>query len=108
MPAMFQAGEVSAGIGRGAAGVMHLRYWANIDSPGKHPQQVMRELGITYQVSTPQSIADQWWFWNCENIPSELPPFLEVMEKDPMDSIGWGLSQDEAESIRDYAGAKQP
>jgi len=48
-----------------------------------HPQLAMKELGITYTHSTPQSIVDQWWFWNCENLPASLPPFLEELKKDP-------------------------
>lgn len=44
-----------------------------------HPQKSMRELGITYSKAVPQSIADQWWFYDCENIPEKLPPFLTYM-----------------------------
>ena len=62
----------------------------------------MKELGITYQHSTPQSMGDQWWFWNCENIPEQLPAFLEVADLKPMECIGYGLSKEEAEKIRDY------
>jgi hypothetical protein len=68
----------------------------------RHAQKVMKELGITYQHATPQTIGDQWWFWNCENIPEKLPSFITVLELDPMDCIGWGLSKKKAESIRDY------
>jgi len=46
----------------------------------RHAQVVMKELGITYQHSTPQSIGDQFWFWNCENIPEKLPDYIEVEE----------------------------
>lgn len=67
-----------------------------------HPQKAMKELGITYQHATPQSIGDQWWFWNCENLPEHLPPFLTEMDMDPMKCIGFGLSQEIAEKIRDY------
>lgn len=84
----------------------HLRFdclWAPYNNVKQdHPQKVMQELGITYQHSTPQSIADQWWFWNCENLPNELPPFLEVMDIDPMKQIGNGLSVEEAKRIRDF------
>lgn len=69
-----------------------------------HPQKVMKELGITYQHATPQSMGDQWWFWNCENIPEPLPDFLEVADWNPMECIGWGLSKEDAEKIRDYKG----
>lgn len=72
----------------------------------KHPQTIMKELGITYQKSTPQSIADQWWFWNCENIPPVLPDYLTEMKNDPMECIGYGLSKEDAEAIRDYKGGQ--
>lgn len=67
-----------------------------------HPQKVMVNLGITYQHATPQSIGDQWWFWNCENIPEELPEYLKVEDWNPMKCIGYGLSKENAEKIRDW------
>jgi len=67
-----------------------------------HPQKAMKELGIEYTNATPQSIGDQWWFWNCSNLPESIPPFLTELKLDPMDQIGFGLSKEEAESIRDY------
>lgn len=67
-----------------------------------HPQAAMKELGITYQHATPQSMGDQWWFWNCENLPDIVPPFLEPLNLDPMECIGRGLSKESAEAIRDY------
>lgn len=63
-----------------------------------HPQKVMKELGITYQHATPQSMGDQWWFWNCENVPN----FMTDLNLDPMECIGNGLSFTDAEKIRDY------
>ena len=68
----------------------------------RHPQIVMKNLGITYQYSTPQSIADQWWFWNCKNIPDKLPSYLTFLDRNPIDCIGYGLSKKEAEQIRDF------
>lgn len=83
----------------------HLRY-RELDAFNKgerrYPGTVMKELGITYQHSTIQTMADQWWYWNCENIPDELPPFIEVADWDPMEQVGNGLDQEVAESIRDY------
>jgi hypothetical protein len=67
-----------------------------------HAQKAMQEMGITYQHSTPQSMGDQWWFWNCDNVPDELPLFLSELELDPMEQIGYGLDQKSAESIRDF------
>lgn len=73
----------------------HLRF--NLyGSPDEHPQVVMKQLGITYQHATPQSIADQWWFWNCENIPDPLPVYITILDVNPFDAIGHGLSVEDA------------
>jgi hypothetical protein len=86
---------------------MHLVYscitagWDHKEN--RHAQVVMKELGITYQHATPQSMFDCWQFWNCENIPDELPGFIKEFKRDPMDMIGHGLSQADAEKIRDGA-----
>jgi len=65
----------------------------------RHPQEVMRELGIKYQHATPQSVCDQWWFWNCEGVPAQLPEYLSEMSITPHEAIGYGLSRAMAESI---------
>ncbi len=84
----------------------HLKYClleANLGcNEPRHPQIVMEALGITYQHSTPQSLGDQWWFWNCEGLPEVLPKFLIILDLNPMEQIGWGLSKEDAEKIRDY------
>jgi hypothetical protein len=67
-----------------------------------HPQTVMRELGITYQHATPQSMGDQWWFWNCEKLPDPLPPYLIKLDLDPIEQVGYGLDLTTANAIRDY------
>jgi len=72
----------------------------------EHPQQTMKRLGITYQHATPQSIGEQWWFWNCENVPEPLPEHFSILDLDPMESIGNGLSKENAEMIRDLAQKK--
>ena len=41
-----------------------------------HPEKAMQELGITYREAIPQSIGDQWWFLDCEDLPEKMPPFL--------------------------------
>lgn len=80
--------------------IKHLRF--STYAFNGHPQEEMKKLGIKYQHATPQSIADQWWFWNCRNIPSELPEYLSYLEIDPMECIGWGLSKEDAVAIRDF------
>lgn len=44
-----------------------------------HPQKAMEILGITYSRAKPQSMGEQWWFFDCKNLPDELPPFLTFM-----------------------------
>ena len=47
----------------------HLRYscvGAFYAGEERHPQTVMRALGITYEKAIPQSMGDQWWFFNCK------------------------------------------
>lgn len=80
---------------------MHLKYDL-ISGPNEHPQRVLKNLGITYQHSTPQSIGDCWWFWNCENVPNPLPEYLTELKLDPLKCVGWGLSQADAENIANY------
>ncbi len=85
---------------------MHLRYCymtAGMKfNDNRHACEVMIDLGITYQYSVGQSMSDSFEFWNCENVPKNLPESLKVMDKDPMKRIGRGLSKETAESIRDY------
>ncbi len=81
----------------------HLRFdmmVANLDCKEiRHPQTVMKELGISYTHATPQSIGDQWWFWNCDGFPEKLPEYITTLDADPMDCIGYGLSKEEAEKM---------
>lgn len=85
---------------------MHLRFSYMeahmVCGDNRHAQAIMKELGITYQHATPQSMGDQWWFWNCQNIPENLPSYLSELKLDPMEQIGWGLSEENAIKIRDY------
>ncbi len=88
---------------------MHLRFCMNraySSSVKCHPQKAIRDLGITYQHSVPQSMSDSWEFWNCENVPTDLPDYLRVVDWDPMERIGWGLSEEAAVAIRDYSPEK--
>lgn len=78
--------------------LVHLRFDL-YDYQGPHAQLKMKELGIKYQLATPQSMGDQWWFWNCENVPDPLPAFLSVADLDPMKCIGWGIGQEDADAI---------
>ena len=80
---------------------MNLRL--DIYSLDEHAQVYMRKLNITYQHCTPQSIADQWWFWNCENVPNPLPKHLTELNVKPIEAIGFGLSEEDVKNIENYA-----
>lgn len=77
---------------------MHLRFDMNCAGL-KHPLQTMQELGITYQHATPQTMADQWWFWNCQGVPEQLPSYITVLKGNPHDFVGFGLSKEEADLL---------
>ena len=66
----------------------------------RHPMDYMKDFGIKWQGQTPQSMADEFWFWNCENIPDKLPPWVFELKLDPMDSVGHGLSLEGAKAIK--------
>lgn len=78
-------------------------YTASYSGINKHAQEVMKELGITYTHSTPQSMADSFWFWNCGNIPDKLPEYIGELEVDPMKCVGLGLSKEKAKEIIEYS-----
>lgn len=81
----------------------HLKYCLRTaDECGvtNHPVNVMKFLGILHQHSTPQSMCDCWWFWNCEGEIKELPSYLSKLNVDPMDAIGYGLSSNDAINIK--------
>lgn len=81
---------------------MHLVLDVQRDLTGddsRHAEQVMRDLGITYQHATPQSMYDCWIFWNCKNVPEVLPRYLRVLDIDPIKAIGNGLSPEDALKI---------
>jgi hypothetical protein len=44
-------------------------------------------------------MGDQWWFWNCENVPDPLPEWLTPLNVDPLKAVGHGLSKEEATAI---------
>ena len=84
----------------------HIKFdlnWAPFNNiKQEHPQKIMEKLGIVYQHSTPESIADCWIFWNCENVPIELPPYIEIVNYNPIKFIGFGLDKKTAKKIIDY------
>jgi hypothetical protein len=78
---------------------MHLRYTSYFGGPTEHPQALMRALGIKYEIAVPQSVADQWWFFNCTSVPDPLPPYLTELQITPCQAVGLGLTQEMAEQL---------
>jgi hypothetical protein len=81
----------------------HLRLCMNAQfdcGDKRHAQAVMRDLGITYRYAVPQSLGDQWWFLDCQNVPAELPAFITPMVGfDAQGAVGYGLSQAIADAL---------
>lgn len=84
---------------------MHLRYYmmtAFMDYGIKEPPyRVMEKLGITYSHVTPQTIAEQVWYWNCKNVPEHLPDYIKELPIEPREAIGFGLSEKLAKEIEE-------
>ena len=49
----------------------------SIESPDKHPQSVLEDLGITYDSCECWSIRDVWIFYGC-NVDVDLPSYLSA------------------------------
>lgn len=62
-------------------------------------QEAVKELGITWTYSVPQSMLDCWHFWGCTNVPEELPPYLSELKRTPQEAVGYGLSQEKADEL---------
>lgn len=60
-------------------------YAAALARENRHPEVVMRELGITYQDATPQPTGAQWLLWDCENLPAAMPKFLTEITSEQAD-----------------------
>jgi hypothetical protein len=71
-----------------------------------HPQELLRQMGITYQYAVPQSITDSWEFWSPENVPDKLPPMMNLSEADPGMWLNRGLSIDMIYDIKKHAEYK--
>ena len=51
-----------------------------IDMPeDKHPQELIKDLGIEYKSCRIISVADAWIFYDCTNLPEQLPKYLELI-----------------------------
>lgn len=96
---------ISGAKSPGPVKVKRMRYCcmgASMSGENRHAQTVMKDLGISYQHATPQSMADQWWFWCPESLSDDLPSFLSVDEVDPMASVGRGLNEQTAKMLTDH------
>lgn len=80
---------------------LRLDLWGAQDAgDNRHAQTIMTSLGIKRVFDIPQSIADQWWFLGCSNVPDELPSFITKMDiKNPRELIGYGMNKEMADRL---------
>lgn len=73
----------------------------------QHPQKVLRDLGITYKKAVPQSIGNQWWFFDVHGDLDKLHKDLyEIKFKDDLSElIGYGLCPQDVIQLQGYATA---
>ena len=64
-----------------------------------HAQTNVKKLGIKYEESLPQRMGDQWWFFNCTDVPEELPKYLTILDLSPLDAVGHGLTEERAKQL---------
>ena len=77
-------------------------YVASYESTKGSIVDQIQSLGISYQHITPQTMGDCVWFWNCTSVPNTLPKYISELKLDPMSCIGWGLSEEDANKIKNY------
>jgi hypothetical protein len=75
------------------------------DQAKNHPENIMLSLGIQYSHSTPQSMGEMWQFWNCKNIPDKLPEYITIADWNPLEWVGYGLSEAKAKEILEVQNA---
>lgn len=46
----------------------------------QHPVEYLNSIGVTYKKAIPQSLRDQWWFLDCENLPNKWPNFMTKLK----------------------------
>ena len=62
---------------------MNLDYdmWgAELSGEKRPPSVVMQELGIRYEDVLMQSLFDAVWYYNCTNIPENLPDYITELK----------------------------
>lgn len=62
---------------------MNIRYdmiGAYLKGIRMHPQEVIKELGITYRESESFTLSDSWVFYDCELINNDLPSFMSRLK----------------------------
>jgi len=58
-----------------------------------------KQYGIEFDLAVPQTLGDQTWYFNCKNVPDELPEGYSFLEKPIEKYIGYGLSQEEVDML---------
>ena len=74
-------------------------YAASYDDIVKgNPITILKEEGVEYihHYCNPMG---GWWFWGCKNIPENLNKYFFLREENPLEYIGWGLSEEKAHEL---------
>lgn len=67
-----------------------------------HPYEVIKQLNIMFQLATPQTLGNQWWFWNCYNLPETLPVYMAELDITSREAIGQGINKEVALLIETF------
>lgn len=65
------------------------------------PAKQLKRLGIKYKYWVPQTMGDQIWLLDCEDLPEELPYYLNYKDvpQDHNQWVGWGINKEVAEDL---------
>lgn len=66
-----------------------------------------QDLGIDYSKAVPQTMGEQTWYFNCQNVPEELPDGWSIIEGELEKFIGYGLSWDDVKELRAQHNGKE-
>lgn len=81
-------------------------YSQSMARDSRHAEEVMKDLGIHYEYSRGSAALNGWIFWNCENVPDELPNWLKVRDGTTMDDVGHWLTKELAAELTKSANAR--
>lgn len=72
------------------------------------PKKDLQDLGITYKIMRGKSMSESIWFLCCENVPKELPPYINYFleDNDYYSIVGYGIGEEVAKELTKYVKEK--